>query len=788
MAKPRAVVIGTGFGGAVTACRLAQAGFEVDVLERGRRYDQEGLPAGSLDKRWIWQTGLGPYDLRPFTGMQIAQGAGYGGGSLIYANVQLRAQADVFAQGWPPGYSRSELDPYYDLVAYMLDPQPITAASALPLKTRRVAEAARALGRGEQLVYPPLAINFSGDATPRPNRFGVPQTGCIPTGDGGLACPPSARNTLDRNYLARAEQSGARMRTLCDVQLIERRLDGPRPYYRVHYLDYSAEDRLGSRPVHRPSSGDRAEDLLDRRDRLPERGPLEHLDAEHVFLCAGAVNSTELLLRSRQGLPGLSQRLGEGYSGNGDLLAFVFDTREPFAPDLGPTITTALVYKRDGHWFLVEEGGFPPAFWPLVRAMRSAGTWPESGQRDIARGAARVPPASLPELAALLDEQLAVEGANRMRDVNPPEKMKKTGVFLAQGRDLAGGRIELLGGDILHIRWDIEPNLGLYQTEERLCADLASALGGRFGENALWRQLHIPISVHSLGGCPMGADAAHGVTSDIGEVFGHENLFVLDGAILPASTGVNPSHTIAAVVERNIERIIRRVTGDRDWVAPERPLAKPVPDPLAAVSTERIAPPTTPAPGLSLRMAMKGAWTGTEGRRGPVRFEGEILVVDVQRFLEDPTHSAVVRGSLDVAGLTDGRAPVRHGVSNLFFEPDGGAERKIRYVLPFLDEHDFPHVIDMRTTLRSPLFRGRLRELTTLDVAIHLTDDPQGGPLVGNGTMGFGLVEILRAALSIRFIGPYGLPERLRVAARMLRFLLVRAAKGGRRSEAGQAG
>ena len=117
-----AVVIGSGFGGAVAACRLAQAGVDVAVLERGRRY-----PRGSFPRRfdgfadgWFWAREQGLFDVKPVQEIQVVQAAGYGGGSLIYANVHLRPTADVFARGWPEGYSRETLDPYYDLVGSTL--------------------------------------------------------------------------------------------------------------------------------------------------------------------------------------------------------------------------------------------------------------------------------------------------------------------------------------------------------------------------------------------------------------------------------------------------------------------------------------------------------------------------------------------------------------------------------------------------------------------------------------------------------------------------------------------
>lgn len=121
--------MGSGFGGAVAACRLAQAGVDVAILERGRRFELGSFPRParaylrSVARRHdvtSWQRG-GAYDVRPLNDVFVVQAAGYGGGSLIYANVQMRPPPDVFDEGWPRGYTRARLDPYYDLVAHMLD-------------------------------------------------------------------------------------------------------------------------------------------------------------------------------------------------------------------------------------------------------------------------------------------------------------------------------------------------------------------------------------------------------------------------------------------------------------------------------------------------------------------------------------------------------------------------------------------------------------------------------------------------------------------------------------------
>ena len=127
----------------------------------------------------------------------------------------------------------------------------------------------------------------------------------------------------------------------------------------------------------------------------------------------------------------------------------------------------------------------------------------------------------------------------------------------------------------MRVRWDVPANLPLYVLESAFCDDVASELGGQYVASPAWQYLGQPVSVHNLGGCLMAESPADGVVDPDGEVFGYPGLHVLDGAILPTATGANPSHTIAAVTERCIERAIRRITRNEEWSAPERAQGRP---------------------------------------------------------------------------------------------------------------------------------------------------------------------------------------------------------------------
>jgi cholesterol oxidase len=666
-----AIVIGTGFGGSVAACRLAQAGLKTGVFERGRRYDDNPFPRdwNNPTKGWLWQVEQGLFDVRPFQEMTVVQSAGLGGGSLIYANVHLRALDAVFKQGWPSVYNRAALDPYYDLVAYMLDINPIQKSPrGLPDKTQMMRAAADKLHRTEQFCYPNIAVDFGPDDVHK-NKFGVNQRGCNYCGECDIGCNYHAKNTLDLNYLAIAAAKGVDIATQAEVTRVEPSSGGG---YKVVFTNYAAGGRS------------------------------EESEARLVFVCAGAVNSTELLLKCRdyyRTLPNLSARLGYGYSGNGDLLALAFNTSTPFKPSNGPTITTGIVYDRKdegvNNWFIFEEGGYPKEIGKLLQLLNPRGNFFADATVLTYGG---------------LQRQIKSAATKTVGTTDPASE--NTAVFLAMGRDLANGVIKL--HPITHglsIEWDVPSNLPLYDAETRLATDIAKAMGGDVAMNPLWSILHIPVSVHNLGGCVMADSPAAGVTDANAQVYGYPGLFVLDGGNLPAATGVNPSHTIAAVAERNVEAAIRQFTGNSQWSAPEKARTVHIIDPLTNLSIPSggTLATTTQSIGITFTETMKGyvskGWqppddyTGAEraGQKADTRTEFTLTITmpDLDAFLVNPEHAGIANGTVIVDGFTAKEgAPVSGGVFNLFVSGDTQNSRKMLYALPFTGSDGKPYLLD----------------------------------------------------------------------------------------------
>lgn len=519
------VVIGSGFGGAVTACRLAEAGARVLVLERGRRWTKDQYPRGP-DDAWLYDhrkphKANGWLDLRFFRGMAVAQGAGVGGGSLCYSSVVMEAGQELFASPrWPQEISRDELTPFYARAKDMLGAQTIPEGQL----TQRYKLMQRAADRSEvheRFQSVPLAVSFDPEwnyelpqaHSPRhsktfTNAQGATQGTCIHLGNCDLGCDVRAKNTLELNYLAAAERCGAEIRPLHRARFVEP-VNGAAAYA-VHF------DRIRAGALEADS-----------------------VSAQRVVLAAGSLGSTEILLRSRdeyRTLPKVSDTLGASWSANANVLTpdLHADARE-VQQTVGPTISAGLDFMDgsvNGQRFFIEDDGFP-------NLLRNAVT-------------ARLKNQWYSPFAWLLRRHL--------RHNNP---LAGVMVWLGEGIDAADGQLRLKRtwqppwDRDLELHWNTSASRGVIDEILRMHHKLSSASGGKLQVPLYWTLLRSLVTVHPLGGCRIGSSAQDGVVDHRGAVFGYPGLYVSDGAVLPGAVGRNPSLTIAALAERAAHLIVQ---------------------------------------------------------------------------------------------------------------------------------------------------------------------------------------------------------------------------------------
>ncbi len=536
------VVVGSGYGAAIAACRLARAGQSVCVLERGREirpgeYPDDPVRAVAefqmhLSGQPLFGKATGLYDVRVGKDINVTIGCGLGGTSLINANVALEPDARVFDDPrWPHALRADRsggLAAGFARARAMLAPLPYPGTAALP-KLAALEQSAGAVGG--HFARAPITVNFEAGVNPA----GVHQPACTLCGDCCSGCNVGAKNTLLMNYLPDAVRHGAEIYTEAQVRSLAR-IDGR---WRV---DFAPLDPAG----------------------LEFEAATRSITADIVVLGAGALGSTEILLRSQAaGLP-LSPALGTRFTSNGDVLGFAYNTDTLVngmgfgfnAPGtinpVGPTIT-GIIDRRDAplldDGFVIEEGAIPGALAGFLQpALTKAAGFPAAD--------------SIGEIRRLAATMMfgPYHGA-----------LNTTQTYLVMAHDDAGGRMRL-EQDRLCIDW---PGVGQQAVFTRVNAALraaAQALVGTYVPNPLWSSEllgHPLITVHPLGGCVAGESAANAVVNERLQVYTgsagatvHPGLYVVDGAVIPRSLGVNPFLTICALAERAMALLCV----DRGWI------------------------------------------------------------------------------------------------------------------------------------------------------------------------------------------------------------------------------
>lgn len=583
-----AIVIGSGYGGAISAARLTLAGRNVLLLERGREVLPGEYPTdlGSVQKEVQVSTAEngplvpganGIMDVHLNADMHVIVGCGLGGGSLINANVALRCQPNVFDDPrWPAIYKGGTiLDGYYDTASEALGtttlPDDVTVPKLAALET-----SAKRTGLGT-FERAPINVTFKQG----PNHFGNMQVACTMCGDCCSGCNYGAKNTTLMNYLPYAHANGAKIATEAKVQTI------------------SGNDASGY--------------VVSVEDVSPGAASPKPIDikARMVVVAAGTLGSFGILHRSAMaGLPLSADNLGKGFSGNGDILGFGFDANvdhytpppppdEPSGPELplqpleppnpikpiysigagsnlpnkpqympGPCITGVVKVDmgegddvKDG--MVIEDGSPPGALataYPAIFFLNDAVTADFTRFPDAARRLK-----DISELGQQLKE------AGDISALSYTGALAQTQSYLVMSHDNADGLLRYnQASETVVVDW---PGVGRefpYPRDNDILRAYAESIWSNYLPNPTWSEAFDwnLVTVHPVGGCRMADSAADGVVNPDCQVYTgsgegvYDGLLVCDGSVMPTSLGLNPLLTISAVTERAMDVLIKR----KGWV------------------------------------------------------------------------------------------------------------------------------------------------------------------------------------------------------------------------------
>jgi cholesterol oxidase len=559
------VVVGSGFGGSVTALRLTEKGYRVGVLEAGRRFTRDTLPKNSWDiKNYLWAPRLGMYGIQRIHllgNVMVLAGAGVGGGSLNYANTLYVPPKPFFEDPqWKDITDwEGELKPYYDQARRMLGVRlnPTMTPSDVHLKA-----AAERMGVGDTFHMAPVGVFFGdgqdadGSAGAKPGEevadpyfggVGPSRKACTECGECMTGCRHGAKNTLNENYLHLAEKAGATVHPMTTVVSVT---DDSRGGYAVQTLP------------------------TDER----RKGEGRTFTAQRVVLAAGTYGTQTLLHRMKAGgqLPYLSKRLGELTRTNSEALVGAQTDNRRYrkahgAPRAdftkGVAITSSIHPDENTHIEPVRYGKGSNAMGGLsiLQVPYAEGSSRVAGWLV---NAARHPLLVLRSLSNRRWSERTIIGlVMQSLDNSLTTYLKPKGA----GRGLLTAR-----------QGHGAPNPKQIRAASQAASVIAEEINGFAGSN-VGELMGTPLTAHFLGGCPIGAGAEEGVIDPYHRLYGHPGISVVDGAAVSANLGVNPSLTITAQAERAMSF----------W--PNKGEADPRPAPGAAYERLKAVEPRRPA-------------------------------------------------------------------------------------------------------------------------------------------------------------------------------------------------
>jgi cholesterol oxidase len=523
------VVVGSGFGGSVSALRLAEKGYAVAVLEMGKRWRPEDFAKTSWDlKKFLWKPGLGLYGILQMTVLKdvfFLHGAGVGGGSLVYANTLLQPGPAAFAdERWVGIDWSKELAPHYETAKRMLG----AVRSPFIVETDRILqEVATEMGRGHTFQHVDVGVYFGEPGTTVPDPYfdgrGPDRTGCIKCGACMVGCRYDAKNTLDKNYLYLAEKLGTEI-------FAETRVTEIRPIV--------GESGGGGGADGYEITTEKSTGLLHPKKRLRARG---------VVVSAGSFGTVDLLMRCRDSgaLPNVSPQLGNFVRTNSEALLGVRSQRKDVDYSKGIAITSGAYVDDRTHIEIVRYPAGSDSMSLLTTVLTDDGPgmprwlrWIGNLLRHPLRALKNASPFGWAKRTAILLVMQPVDNYLRYR-------MRRRW-YWPFGKILD---TELVGD---------KPAPVYIPIANEIARRMAVKMDGIPQSGLIEVSMNKASTAHILGGCPIGATVEDGAVDVESRLYGYERFYVVDGSIIPANLGVNPSLTITAMAEHAMSKIMGR--------------------------------------------------------------------------------------------------------------------------------------------------------------------------------------------------------------------------------------
>tara|TARA_B100000029_G_scaffold92901_1_gene82831 strand:+ start:4566 stop:6158 length:1593 start_codon:yes stop_codon:yes gene_type:complete len=507
------VIVGSGFGGSVSALRLAEKGYKVLVVEKGRRYNSLDFAKTNWNlRKYFWMPKLFLYGIQCISFLKdvfILHGVGVGGGSLVYANTLLKPPKEAFlSSNWPDKNWFKKLEPFYECAKKMLG---ATKAKKFAETDKILNDVAKNMGKESTFSKVNVGVYFGKRGVEEKDPYfggdGPPRSGCIYCGGCMIGCRYNAKNTLDKNYLFLAEKRGAKILSEYEVLDIKNNNQG----YKLSI---------------KKTTGIKKQSYV--------------LKASKVVLSGGVMGTVKLLLKckAKKYLPNISKSLGNYVRTNSESIIAVKSNKLSKSNYTdGLAISAGFHPNKDTYIETVRFGkgqnalGLLATFMPNRKKVFNSLiiTWLFRIIRYPNKFIKNIFPYKWSEKTLIL---LVMQPIDNFLKLNYKRRWWRIGGYSMNSNSKTGKKIP----SFIPVGEEVAKKISNINKGDQLTTYMDALFG-------------IPTTAHILGGACIGKNEESGVVNERFEVYNYPNLYVIDGSVIPSNLGVNPSLTITAMAE-----------------------------------------------------------------------------------------------------------------------------------------------------------------------------------------------------------------------------------------------